>query len=484
MIHNKSMRIAASIAAVALGLVPMSSTSSAPGTFNYPGAAPCKASLQKCIDAVPAGAKIRLKDDVPIAVDATGLTITKSLTLEPFPGDRPNLVGPSAGDPASLTVDGETASLDSIKVKIRGLGFKNFFVVARFDSGSGHRFSITDSQIRHKLPALDSNGLRLVGNAPATFVVRGNWVQSGGTGIKLESTAATTAFIEKNRVLGANSKNVAPAGGIAANVTGGSYLAVRNNLVYDVTDCDCGAAAISVAATASRVDIAGNTIDKATFGDGIQVSAASFADVDIFNNAVSRARRTLSLTTTTPDQVEHGHNNYYASELPNQYDDAGEGINDLFVAPKFYIDLSLAPGSPLINAGLTCNPAGGANPDLRGNARVWRTRVDIGAFEYGAPRQRSGRYLVGTEDGDLLKGTSGRDVLCGLEGNDVIDAKGGDDLVYAGAGRDRVYGGAGDDRFFLRDDERDRGNAGQGHDVCPADFADAIASCVMRFRAP
>lgn len=68
-----------------------------------------------------------------------------------------------------------------------------------------------------------------------------------------------------------------------------------------------------------------------------------------------------------------------------------------------------------------------------------------------------GRWLFGTDSGDLLLGGKGGDYIAGRGGNDTISAGAGDDtvmgdagndLLRGGDGRDQIYGGAGDDTLF------------------------------------
>lgn len=67
--------------------------------------------------------------------------------------------------------------------------------------------------------------------------------------------------------------------------------------------------------------------------------------------------------------------------------------------------------------------------------------------------------IHGMGDDDVLCGQGGRDVLTGGDGHDLIFGQGNDDDMFGGDGQDVLNGGP--------HNEGDRGNGGNGFDLCP-----------------
>jgi hypothetical protein len=306
--------LACSLVALTIGASPVVPSSAAPGVYTYPGSAPCNGSLQKCIDGVPSGATIRLKDTAPIDV-GNGISIYESVTLEPAPGAHPIVRGPAADAPGTVGVEEPGTDPDTEIVTIRNITFKHLYVSVRFYAGSGHRFSLTGSTISHNVAHNNTNGVNLQGDVPSTFIVRNNRIQTTGTGITYHGSNNSTARFENNRIFGA-SLDGEVAGGISANFSGGRS-SIRNNVIHDVTGCNCGGAdGVSANLSGGAIaDIVNNTIDKAPFGTGIGVQTTS-STANVFNNTVTRADVGLVFQTTGSPTVAHGYNNSFNNDFP------------------------------------------------------------------------------------------------------------------------------------------------------------------------
>lgn len=115
---------------------------------------------------------------------------------------------------------------------------------------------------------------------------------------------------------------------------------------------------------------------------------------------------------------------------------------------------AILPGSPAINVGSNPNSL---TTDQRGEARIQRGAIDIGAFE-------SDLIPPPTSGDDVITLTSGNDTIDVLAGNDTVRAKGGRDNIFGNDGEDRLFGQGGRDTLDGGADN-DRLNGGNGNDL-------------------
>ncbi len=444
------------LAAAGLGAAP-SSTVLAAETYSYPSVAcPLNADrgLQDCIDAAGPGDTIVLTNEIN---PDGAVTIERSLTLRATSRSLrpvlPHIVIRSDGSVVDVTVQ-DVRVTDRVQV---GFG----------TASSGH--SVTLRRIEVGREGMNADGVSFDSQTAASLTIEGSFIRVAHSGAQDDALRVfaedpdgpVTVRIVGSRITARG--NPESGSGIALTAIGDGTVSasIRNNVVWDVGRCVCGAAAgISINPTGAirmAVDIVGNTIERSRT-DGISqrngLTGGGRLSLDVFDNVISHARFfAIRLDSGEPGTLRFraGYNARYANGLGSNLDGQSAGPGNLSVNPRFVDradgDLRLRPDSPLIDRGLICNPGGLSIRDAAGRHRLKGRSVDIGAYERGAG-SASGVVKMGTSGKDTLVGTSGRDILCGFGGVDTLcakDGKGGD-YVNGGSGRDKARTDSGDVR--------------------------------------
>jgi hypothetical protein len=451
----------------------------------FPG---CGATLEACINTSPAGTTIRLRTNSLIAVPDT-LDVAKGLSFEAAAGFKPK-IGRS-GTVATLSFmpgPGQTVSF-------RGIELRQVSVTAEATSGTGYRFVFENNKVRLNGGSSGASGVEawFSGTSRASVLVRNNDISSSSSGIHVRVHGGP-ATVTGNRitapVYGDSSQGISLNFGAAATTA-----LVANNVVHDVSGCNCGSASgIYVAANQGATltaRILNNTVvdvGPEFANPGIYVLAFDPGTVNasIRNNTVTTAGFGISLNEQGGTIVATGdRNNTFANAQADAIGTSDFGTT-FHAAPKFVNgganDYRLAKGSPLVDRGATCI-AGSPLPrsDLARRFRIAGRGVDIGAYERGSMRPGSvrGRSVTGSDAASTIAGSAGVDVLCGMGGADTLDGRGGPDFLYGGLGPDRLLGGDGADLLDARDGVggNDRANGGPGFDVCRRDSGDRKTAC-------
>jgi Ca2+-binding RTX toxin-like protein len=93
--------------------------------------------------------------------------------------------------------------------------------------------------------------------------------------------------------------------------------------------------------------------------------------------------------------------------------------------------------------------------------------------------------LIGGAGNDTIDGAGGNDTLEGNNGNDILSGGGGidsllgadgNDRFSGGTGQDRLFGAGGDDLFVSNDSETDTVDGGDGNDSVTGDNADVLSN--------
>jgi Ca2+-binding RTX toxin-like protein len=480
-------RFVAAVASVATGTVlwVQAAPPAAAATRTFPGTAPCDTTLQGCIDGVPGGTTIAIKT----GTYSGDLDIKKKLKLKPAPGAKPTIAG--------NVLVGVPFSNQTINVELTGLRIDGKVDVTYSGTGSGHRFSLRNSEIW----STNEYGVILDGNSPASFVVEDNTISSIITGIRvstLVNDGMVDATLRRNLVEGiGNSHDGIWLG--ASGLGGVLRATVESNVIRAVAGCNCDDAGIRLGSSNSAQLIAGvtnNTIDQVQSSNsaGIEVATplnTSRIDAYLYNNIVSSIPGNPVLFPAYTQQLWIGndYNNFFNYGSAPQYGGYASGqhtynINPQYVSPGTG-DYRLQSSSPLRNLGYMEPPLGLGLRDYSGKARIAEAIVDIGALEFGASAACT---YMGTPGSDTLLAFATNDIVCGLGGNDVILAGPGNDKLTGGAGNDRLYAGKGADVLLgkggkdlleARDKikNNDRMSGGSGSDKCNGDTGDDKVSC-------
>jgi len=370
----------------------------------YPG--PCGATLQLCLDGLPAGATVEVATAGPIVED---ITATKSVTLKPAAGFSPVIQG-------SLVLSGQAAVTT---------------------------FSVTGFTVEGRIAAAPGAG-------DLAVTISDNTVEAGGgTGIEIFSGSAgpfgdVFGTVARNHVSAIGSGAASPCIGIAVtapNDTGGLFMTVEDNVVT-ATGCDDGGGILGVATGGSAMNLSlvknrvnatgsnsgiGVTIDSGAtaaltarlsgnfvfgqsdgpgVGGGLWVEAVSSpASVLVTNNTVVGNAHGLrvGVDSTAGGTIITGFvaNNIVAfssvtgldlvASAPNQHNLVFGNATDFFALGAGTVtsnpqlaaatDFHLLGSSPAINAGLNGALGPELVTDLDGEPRVQEGTVDIGADE-------------------------------------------------------------------------------------------------------
>jgi RTX calcium-binding nonapeptide repeat (4 copies) len=487
------------VVAVAFGLLfghaPAQPAAASSTALSFPGGCrkPDNGSLQSCIHSAHDGDRIRIRADK--IGDAIKIS-NKSLSLEAGAGYRPAIGG-------TITIKATTGTR---RVSVTGVKAKHGMVV-NLTGGSNHAVTLHRDMIKAK--GSGRGALRVFTTASSSVAV---------TGSRISSPTAWTVFYTSQAFAG----RTAVLDLIGNRITGGYRTAAgvlisrsgRGNLVTNIANnaisrIHCGAScgydplgAVVVTSTNSGstvANIVGDTIDDVNPQPAVLItntqSAGGQMTVQLFNSLITRTPRAVSIDSSGASASSSmtfgaGYNDYHDVLHSSQLDGGSLGPGNMFVDPR-YVDefggnLRLSPGSPLIDAGAACSPAGIADPDADGNHRLAATNVDMGAYEFNG-KPPTGVVLVGTPKDDTLKGTSGADVICGMRsddtlggggGPDFIDGGTGDDTLTGSKGKDQLFGGAGDDTLCGHDGKRgnDVLDGGGGTDSYTADKDDTLLS--------
>jgi Ca2+-binding RTX toxin-like protein len=478
-------------------------------TFVFPG---CGPTLQKCVNAAPAGSTIKLRTDQLIPI-ANTLTIDKGLRIVAAPGYDPRLG--STGTPVFInsTLSGSTPPL-----VFRGIHFEQVSTEVDLDSGSDHKVVFEDNVMSDDT---GSNGDRAIGvfyggSSRGSLVVKNNRISSSGDGVVVEVQGGPMV-ITGNRVTSPVPTDSEQGINAAARGAGLVRAIVANNLVHDVSQCFCGnptgmyfgmygPGTLDMDVLNNTVVRAGENVSGGNTAVGMEFASpadpAGHFRAHLYNNLVTDSWNGIVVYPSGRSTIDGNLNDTYNVDSDQLN---GEDIGTLLhFAPRYvdqsHNDFKIRSHSKLRDAGQTCIAS---TPIPRSDAarrfRVHGGGVDIGSFEFGSnlPGQVKGVSRSGSDSPDAIKGTAGVDVLCGVGGNDAIQAGGGRDFVSGGAASDQLFGGGGADRLYgdLGKDHvfgedggdylnvkdgvvgNDSADGGLGSDTCKTDQNDTRISC-------
>lgn len=402
---------------LALASVMLSSTAALAAV--WPGVAPCAATLQACIDGVPAGDTVRIATDDPVLED---LSITKSLTLTREVGFEPTISGEillSSGMSSATSTNGT----GSISITISGLAIQGpVRAIARAVDLDVHVLGNTiTSDVDNRFAVELSSDIALSDAGDLTAEVRENDIRvmgsalsdtCGGVAVSATTSPQVFAAIVHNTLFVSSCRQ---GSGIFAGTGPGRTTAVdvlRNRMV--VPDTNFGIALQNFAdGPSSTLDgrIVGNLVQGEFFGVGLSVinAAGGTLAAQLTNNTIVDHDAGVLLSANPGDPVSgEVANNIVASNnteglrigaagitnrhnlvFSNGMENFIPGPGTLFTDPQFVGGSSfhLEPGSPAIDAGANDAVPGDVTLDLDGAPRIQGGTVDIGAFEElgGAP---------------------------------------------------------------------------------------------------
>lgn len=440
----------ATAAVMALPLVATSGPAALAGgpplTWRYPSV-DCPqgpTGLQACVDLVGTGDTILLTAEI---LDED-VEIRRSLTLKPESSSLvPRLDTIFVGDGTS------PGQAPDIEVHLAGIRVERV-IRAAFSTGTGDRLTMDRMSVGKG--AASPRGISLELTSPAAIEIRRTFsrtVQHQESPLSYTVAAPSGLFsllLIGNEFTSAGSLDSGAGVDLAAGNNVTLDLRLYSNVIHDVVQDNAGAAAgitlVLDDTVSARLRIAGNTIDGVG-SNGIYVRddlvAPGHVDIDVVGNVISHVLGSgIRIDPQNPGTatVRAGWNAFYKTTGANGYGggSAGPGVitgkDPRYVKPSAN-DFRLQAGSPLIDAGQACSPAGIARLDRAGKARWAGRGVDIGAYERGATPQM-GVVKLGDGGPDTLTGTSGRDILCGLGGQDRLTGGGGPDLSDGGAAND------------------------------------------------
>jgi Ca2+-binding RTX toxin-like protein len=478
---------------LAASLLITTPVSAAPTVWQYPSTI-CPVigdhGLQDCVDGAQPGDTIELIAEV---IDE-GVDIDKSLTLRPDdPSLNPSLTAISLSDSAEPDV---TIAISDLRAA--------FGINGTFQSGTGDQITITHVTAGMGLPVAE--GIALTAFSPVRLTVLrsvARTTQPQTASLQLYADypggGVSTLTAIANRITQTGATGAGSGIEINAYTDVTFHATIKNNLITHVVEDAAGGAsgiqAYVADASHATLSLVGNTADDVGSTGiyvGNDVTAAGHVTASIFNNILSHTHGSALAVSTPPGgtTLHAGYNDFFANGAPNELDGLSAGTGNLTVPPEFQNrgknNYHLKAGSLLIDAGLTCQPGGEANPDVGGNARWAGASVDIGAFESNAD-STFGKVYMGTDGPDLLTGGSSRDIICGMGGADSLSGRGGPDFIDGGRGRDhltggtgsdRLYGQAGNDRLCARDGihGNDYLDGGDGTDSAQRDSGDVVNS--------
>jgi Ca2+-binding RTX toxin-like protein len=482
------MRRLAVLFALAAFLVPATGASAA--VRNFPGT--CGATLEDCMNAVPAGTTIRLRTNALIAIPDS-LNVSKALSLEAAAGFRPKI-----GRTGSVIADlAFSVPAGNSNVSIRGITFRQVRLTVSYFSGR-HKTVFSGNTVRLSSGLNNDDGFSVSYGTVAfgPIAILNNDISASGNGLRVQAQDGTVTI----------AGNTLTSPRVGDSDTGLFFTAaiehvtavVANNVVHHVADCNCGGdnglnffvsdlATLDLWLVNNTISNIGSGANDLNSGVLIRPPSATpgHANVRLYNNVIAHVDLGVQIESGATVVSSGGRNNIFATTTPTVLNSRSIGPI-LHRNPRFKTtngpNYRLKGNSTLANAAAACVP-GVALPraDAAGRFRYFGRGLDIGAFERGSTVLGSAKGVskTGTNARNRLKGGKGRDVLCGLGGNDTLLGFGGGDFLFGGLGSDKAFGGAGNDRIDLRDGTKgnDSGDGGPGHDVCMFDARDRRTSC-------
>ncbi len=416
----------------------------------------CNGTLQQCIDGTSSGDEVLLETDTLINEQVT--IADKSLTLAAGPGFSPEIL--------SLILRTTSAATGALGMLVTHVQVSNTLFL---QIGGGTGTVATVDHVTAQSSGADP-GIYGVVSVGSTITVQNSSVTQAGfyPGIELVANNGNQQNLVWNVIANTVSGELATMtqAGIylSASDAGSVHAGVYNNSIWDdgqgLNQGNHGGIVLFARENGpTEFDIVGNSMDT-LHGDGVvaeneQQSPSAFG-LKVFDNVISHASKyPIHLVndsgTTGPFVTDGGSNDFFHNGQPSHLLGNSIGVN-LNAAPRFMNaangNLRLADSSPLIDAGVTCSPAGVAGPDAAGLDRLAGPSVDIGAFEHGAGP--AGIVDVGTSGPDSEVGGPHPDILCGYGGNDKLFGREGADYLDGGAGSDQLHGGPGRDQLFGR----------------------------------
>jgi hypothetical protein len=422
---------AAALVIAAIGAVP--APVAAATTYRYPSQ-DCPVNgdqgLQNCIDGSAPGDTIILTNQINL--DGP-IVIERSLTLRA----ASRSLGPELG---IITIRSDGSVVD---VTVQDVRLTDRIQIGFNDLSSGHAVTLRRVEVGRGSPGAD--GVSFATQTAATLSVISSYIRVADSGAQDDALRLSaedpdgrvSISVIGSRLTARGNPESASGVGLSATGDGSVSVSIRNNVIWDVGRCRCGAAAGISINPSDRirmdVDIVGNTIDRSRT-DGIQqrnlLIGGGHLSLDIFNNIISHtAFYAIRLSTGAPGTFRYrgGYNDRYANGYGSNLDGQAAGPGNRSVDPRYIDradgDLRLRADSPLIDRGVVCSPGGISIPDAAGRHRLTGASVDMGAYERGAGTA-GGVVRRGTSAGEKLMGTSGRDILCGYGGNDTAVCQG------------------------------------------------------------
>ena len=380
----------------------------------YPGAAPCNSTLQGCINAVSSGDVIQTNASY---IDES-ISINKSLTLMPFPGETFVALGGGV-TPRSVNItngpNGET-----VNVVLSQLLIDPGYINIDFQLGSGHSVAIRDSLITAALNSTGTRGIDLDVRTSASIIIERNLIQSHGYPIYFLTLGnlgdSISLSVISNRIYGGNSAYSSAGIDLDMRGAGAVQATVQSNVIWGVAYCNCGnPTAIGIYTTDSvqgYVRVGNNTIDQVG-GVGIyDVGAFGTSSQQTFinNNIITHCTSGMVLPAYDSDlYISHNYNDFFANTGSNIYGGYLPGPQtynfDPLNADQGFGAYALQPNSPAIDLGNASAAGGISLADASFKPRVLGFNVDLGAnessfvsgFEYMILREEFGTHQLPSE---------------------------------------------------------------------------------------
>ena len=397
--------------ALACGLASALAGTATAATLTWPGAAPCAATLQACIDGAPEGSVVEVATNGPINESPN---IAKSLTLRAAAGFNPVFAANNSIVALSTGSADETITIQRLVLEAGAIRFLH-------DSTGPLTANVLDNVIQSTLPLKhgieiatsfspvirgditftisgnqvtvppDAGGAGMavypIASAVHSGLIRGNLVQmgtseSGGIGV-LNQNRTMSVDIVGNTVFGSNY-----AFGIFSQQSGSAgTLAVRivNNTVLGQGAATEFAGGIShLTSGTSQALVINNTLvgDR----DAVVVAAQDGAQLSgrVANNLIVESSQTgMSLPATFAATMTNGYNLFYGNLHDFADPSFTPGPGTLFAQPVFRAlgDYHLRTNSPGINAGRSADVPAGITTDADNKPRIAGPAVDMGVYE-------------------------------------------------------------------------------------------------------
>ncbi len=386
-------------------------------TLNWPGFAPCDASLQACINAAADGDTVRIGGLSPQLVNETIFIQAKSLVLESSAWNSATF---TAGNSITINANGSgnhavtirnitlrdghvgavhdtsgnaTIAIEGVRILRRSDGGYPITVEHGNSPGLGDlQLTVRDCELHtyNADPGGLQGGIRIYATTninQLTTIANNNIFHSGSAAhnpaINLISQFLTShsATIDGNRIWGENFShgllvNALGTGGLELDVVNNSVTGQRDFLGWLVLG---EPAALSLfTSTSINARIFNNTL---AYGEsGLLLGGGSGTiNAEIKNNVI--AHNSGAGYTVEPGTVADANYNLF---FDNASANSSGGANDLLADPGFstYADLRLPAGSPAVDSGIA-PPFLMPNGDRDGSARLKGGAIDRGALEWG-----------------------------------------------------------------------------------------------------